>query len=90
MFEKLYIYKWSNYLYGWGNGLLDKLSKIKKFSDKIRKTILEISYNCKEPSHIGGALSMVEILAVIDSNFKNKVIKPCDRCRLSKGHGFLG
>lgn len=90
MFEKLYIYKWSNYLYGWGNGLLDKISKIKKFSDKIRKTILEISYNCKEPSHIGGALSMVEILAVIYSNFNIKLLKPFDRFILSKGHGFLG
>ena len=35
----------------------------------VRKTILDISYNSGEPSHIGGALSIVDILAVIYSNF---------------------
>ena len=69
--------------------MLEKISKIKKLSYKIRKTILDISYNSGEPSHIGGALSIVEILAVIYSNFDIKVSKPLDRFILSKGHGFL-
>lgn len=69
--------------------MLEKINKIKKLSYKIRKTILDISYNSGEPSHIGGALSMVEILAVIYSNFNIKVSKPLDRFILSKGHGFL-
>lgn len=65
-----------------------KLNKYLLLSKKIRKTILETSFKCKESSHIGGALSMVEILSVLYSiyikkNKKNKFI-------LSKGHGFLG
>ena len=69
--------------------MLEKVDKIRKLSEKIRKTILDISYNSGEPSHIGGALSMAEILAVIYSNFNIKVSKPLDRFILSKGHGFL-
>ena len=39
--------------------MLKKINQIKKLSYKIRKLILDISYNCGEPSHIGGALSIV-------------------------------
>ena len=70
--------------------MLEKINKIKRLSYKIRKTILDISYNSGEPSHIGGALSMAEILAVIYSNFNIKISKPIDRFILSKGHGFFG
>jgi transketolase len=70
--------------------MLNKIDTIKRLSYKIRKNILDISYNSGEPSHIGGALSMAEILAVIYSNFNIKVSKPLDRFILSKGHGFLG
>ena len=49
--------------------MLKKINQIKKLSYKIRKLILDISYNCGEPSHIGGALSIVEVLSVIYSNF---------------------
>ena len=52
--------------------MLKNIDKLKKLSHKIRKTILDISYNSGEPSHIGGALSMAEILAVIYSNFNKK------------------
>ena len=69
--------------------MLKNIDKLKKLSHKIRKTILDVSYNCGEPSHIGGALSMAEILAVIYSNFNIKKSKPYDRFILSKGHGFL-
>ena len=69
--------------------MLEKINKIKRLSYKIRKTILDISYNSGEPSHLGGALSMTEILAVIYSNFNIKISKPLDRFILSKGHGFL-
>ncbi len=65
------------------------ITKIKKLSKKIRKTILEVSFNSGEPSHIGGALSMVEIIAVIYTIFNIKLSKPLDRFILSKGHGFL-
>jgi transketolase len=69
--------------------VLKKINQIKKLSYKIRKIILDVSYNCGEPTHIGGALSIVEILSVIYSNFEIKVKKPVDRFILSKGHGFL-
>ncbi len=69
--------------------MLKKVNQIKKLSYKIRKIILDISYNCGEPSHIGGALSIVEILSVIYSIFDIKINKPFDRFILSKGHGFL-
>ena len=58
--------------------MLNKIDTIKRLSYKIRKNILDISYNSGEPSHIGGALSMAEILAVIYSNFNIKVSKPLD------------
>ena len=66
-----------------------KINQIKVLSNKIRKTILDISYNSGEPSHIGGALSLTEILAVIYTIFNIKILKPIDRFILSKGHGFL-
>ena len=69
--------------------MLNKINRIKRLSSKIRKIILDVSYNCGEPSHIGGALSIVEILSVIYSNFNIKINKPFDRFILSKGHGFL-
>ena len=40
--------------------MLNKIDTIKRLSYKIRKNILDISYNSGEPSHIGGALSMVK------------------------------
>ena len=69
--------------------MLDKVNRIRKLSFQIRKTILDVSFNSGEPSHIGGALSMVEILAVIYSYFNIRVSKQLDRFVLSKGHGFL-
>jgi transketolase len=69
--------------------VLKEINQIKKLSYKIRKIILDISYNCGEPSHIGGALSIVEILSVIYSTFNIRTNKPLDRFILSKGHGFL-
>ena len=59
--------------------MLKNIDNLKKLSQKIRKTILDVSYNSGERSHIGGALSMAEILAVIYSNFNIKISKPFDR-----------
>ena len=57
----------------------------------MRKTILEVSLNCGEPSHIGGALSIVDVMAVLYGDKLNlNLKKPKDRFILSKGHGFLG
>jgi transketolase len=64
---------------------------LKKKSLEIRKEILKTAFLCGEPAHIGGALSMVEILTVIYFKILNLNLKnPKDRFILSKGHGFLG
>jgi len=64
---------------------------LKKKSLEIRRVILNTSFLCGEPAHIGGALSMVEILTVLYFKVLNLNLKnPKDRFILSKGHGFLG
>ena len=68
-----------------------KIIKIKKLAKDMRKIILEVSLNCGEPSHIGGALSIVDAMAVLYGDKLNLNLKnPKDRFILSKGHGFLG
>ena len=68
-----------------------KFKKLNSICREMRKTILETSYECKEAAHIGGALSMVEILAVLYHQImKIDFIRLKDRFILSKGHGFLG
>ena len=71
--------------------MLNKINRIKRLSSKIRKIILDVSYNCGEPSHIGGALSLVEIFGVLfSSHFKSNSDKfERDRIILSKGHACL-
>mgnify|MGYP001262564350 CR=1 FL=1 len=62
-----------------------------KLRNKMIKTILKTSYHSGESSHIGGALSMVDILAILYKKIMNIDLKnPKDRFILSKGHGFLG
>ena len=55
----------------------------------MRKIILETSYKCGEPAHIGGALSIVEILCCLYQQIMILKGKKKDRFILSKGHGFL-
>lgn len=65
--------------------------RIKLYCQEMRKIILKTSLNCKQPAHIGGALSIVEILAVLYFKTMNINLRnPEDRFILSKGHGFLG
>jgi transketolase len=65
--------------------------EIKSYCIEMRKIILKTSNNCNQPTHIGGALSIVEILAVLYLKImKINLKKPKDRFILSKGHGFLG
>jgi transketolase len=68
-----------------------QIEKIVVLAKKMRKSVLELSLNCGEAAHIGGGLSIVDIMAtlygsLLQLNFKN----PIDRFILSKGHGFLG
>tara|TARA_Y100000590_G_scaffold444423_1_gene575148 strand:- start:2468 stop:3310 length:843 start_codon:yes stop_codon:yes gene_type:complete len=73
----------------------DKVSDIKKLSNKIRKKILFTSLHAGASSaHIGGALSYVEIISClytcfIKYNLNNPEDRDRDRFILSKGHGCL-
>ena len=60
------------------------------FSRSVKRNILDMSLQAGASSaHIGGALSIAEVLGVIYSNFNIKAFKHLDRFILSKGHGFL-
>jgi transketolase len=61
----------------------------------VRKKILDMSLNCDGPVHIGGGLSMVELMVVLygkvlNYNPKFPSWEGRDRFILSKGHGVLG
>ena len=47
---------------------MNEIEKLTNLAKKMRKTLLETSLNSGEPSHIGGALSIVDILAVLYNN----------------------
>lgn len=61
----------------------------------MRKKILDISHNCNLSTHLGGGLSMVEVMAALYARIlkfdKSDPRWPGrDRFILSKGHGVLG
>ena len=67
------------------------ITELNSYCQKMRKIILKTSLECQQPTHIGGALSIVEILAALYFKIMNIDMKnPKDRFILSKGHGFLG
>lgn len=68
---------------------------IQKTALFMRKKILEISHHCSLSTHLGGGLSMVEIMATLYTHVlrfdpKNPQWENRDRFILSKGHGVLG
>jgi transketolase len=67
---------------------------VEQMALKMRHRILEMSLRCEGPTHLGGGLSLVEIMAVLYGAIMN--IRPNeprwenrDRFILSKGHGVL-
>ena len=73
----------------------EELKKIKNFSKKIRKNILDMAHHAgASSSHFGGALSIAEIVSFLFS-YKMKIDKQNpkfidrDRFILSKGHACL-
>ncbi len=69
----------------------NQINKLKDLAKDMRKIILEVSLNCGEPAHIGGALSITDIMATLYGKILNlNLEQPKDRFILSKGHGFLG
>jgi len=68
---------------------------IAEFARQLRRKIIEISYSCGTSTHIGGALSMTDAMAVLYGHIlKFEPSNPRwdlrDRFILSKGHGVLG
>ncbi|WP_245200455.1 transketolase [Herbaspirillum sp. LeCh32-8] len=70
-------------------------SDIDRMALFMRRKILDISHHCNLSTHLGGGLSMVEIMAtlyarVLRYDNKNPRWDQRDRFILSKGHGVLG
>lgn len=68
---------------------------IREMSHRMRRKILDISHACNQSAHLGGGLSMVELMATLygavlryDPSDPHWVGR--DRFILSKGHGVLG
>lgn len=71
---------------------IERLSLVAK---TMRRRILDISYACNLSAHLGGGLSMVEVMAVLYGGVlridpRNPRWAERDRFILSKGHGVLG
>lgn len=71
------------------------VQKIEEMARRMRRKILDISYSCNESVHLGGGLSVVDIMAtlygaVLRYDTKNSAWEDRDRFILSKGHGALG
>jgi len=71
-----------------------ELDETMAYAREMRKKILDVSYSCGKSVHIGGALSMVDILATLYSavlrlDSENPKWAERDRFILSKGHGAL-
>jgi transketolase len=69
--------------------------RLNEMARKMRRNILDMAYGCGGNAHVGGGLSIVEIMAVLYGavmNFDAKNPRDPDRDRfiLSKGHGVLG
>lgn len=72
-----------------------ELAEIQDMAKTMRHKILEISHTCNLSAHLGGGLSMVDIMAVLYGRVlryepKNPRWDKRDRFILSKGHGVLG
>lgn len=71
------------------------VQKIKDMARKMRRRILDVSHSCNVNAHLGGGLSIVDIMAtlygaVLKYDVKNPAWEERDRFILSKGHGILG
>ena len=75
---------------------MDDLKKLKELADNIRADALTMAFCAgSNAAHLGGGLSIVDILAVLygsvlKHNPKNPEWEERDRFILSKGHGVLG
>lgn len=77
------------------NKSLGEFEKLRSDTLSIRLKILELAYKSGGGQHLGGGLSMVEIMCylyskIIDVDLIKKKSNKRDRFILSKGHGVLG
>ncbi len=73
----------------------EKIKELKRMAVRIREDIVRTSRDCSEGVHVGGSLSMAEILSVLFFEVahvdpKNPKWEQRDRIILSKGHGNVG
>jgi transketolase len=71
------------------------LQRATELAIRMRRMILDVSHACDRSAHIGGALSMVDVMAtlygaVMRYDGQNTTWDERDRFILSKGHGALG
>lgn len=59
---------------------------IHRHAQSCRRIAIEMAYRCGTNAHLGGGLSLIDVLAVLYGD----VMKPSDKFVLSKGHGVLG
>lgn len=73
----------------------EKIKELKRMAVRVREDIVRTSRDCSEGVHVGGSLSMAEILSVLFFEVahvdpKNPKWEGRDRIILSKGHGNVG
>ena len=73
----------------------EKIKELKRMAVNIREDVVRTSRDCSEGVHVGGSLSMAEILSVLFFEVarldpKNPKWEKRDRIILSKGHGNVG
>jgi transketolase len=69
--------------------------RIRQMAARMRRRILDVAFACNQSAHLGGGLSMVEIMAtlygaVLHFDVRDPSAEDRDRFILSKGHGVLG
>lgn len=70
------------------------INKTEDIAQEVRKTVLTMAHNSSVAAHLGGSLSIVDILSVLYANImrwdpSNPEAPSRDRFILSKGHGAL-
>tara|TARA_B100000579_G_scaffold17378_1_gene12255 strand:- start:1858 stop:2682 length:825 start_codon:yes stop_codon:yes gene_type:complete len=73
----------------------EKIIKLKQDAQIIRQKIIKMAYKSGGGQHLGGGLSIVELMSYLYGHFLNcspqrKLDSDRDRFILSKGHGVLG
>ena len=75
--------------------LAEKIEKLQNNALSMRKKALYLAYNSGLSAHLGGGLSIIDVLAVLYGDIMNTCDKSLsyslkDKFILSKGHGVLG